>query len=378
MKWIKIKLTTTTEAEDLVTAILDEMGIEGVQIDDKIQLSEEDKKRMFIDILPELPPDDGEADLTFYVDCDTDIEELKECILTNLEPYGEEYNLGKLTFEVSDTEDKDWINNWKQFFKPFRADEGIVIKPTWTDISELPDHDDNDIIIEIDPGTAFGTGAHETTKLCIKALKKYLKNDDKLLDVGCGSGILSIVGMKLGAQAAFGIDVDDNASRTSVENALINDIPAEYLCDNGDGSFCHLLKSNCNNGSILNEDSSKNDANSRNTDDNCRIMDANSTNVIPIIYNTIRFYTGNVLEDNDICNKTGFDRFDVVVANILADIIIPLSDIVSKYMRKGALFISSGIINTKENAVREALLKNDFEIVEVIHMNDWVAFVARK
>lgn len=338
MKWIKLSLSTTVEAEDLVTAVLDEMGIEGVQIEDKVQLSEEDKKKMFIDILPELPPDDGEAVLSFYVDCDTDIEELKRNITENVSLYSDDYNLGSLEFEVSETEDTDWINNWKQYFKPFRADEGIVIKPTWTDVNELPDHDESDLIIEIDPGTAFGTGAHETTKLCIKALKKYLKSGDTLLDVGCGSGILSIVGMKLGAECVLGVDVDDNATHTSVENAEINAIKSEYL-DLKEGVHGSL---------------------------------------IDIKKDHIRFFTGNVLEDDNLCKQTGFDRFDVVVANILADIIIPLSGVTSKYMRKGAIFISSGIINTKEEAVREALLKNDFEIMEVIHMNDWVAFVARK
>ena len=349
MKWIKLSLCTTVEAEDLITAVLDEMGIEGVQIEDKVQLSEEDKKKMFIDILPELPPDDGEAVLSFYVDHDTDIDELKSLILENVSVYRDEYNLGTLEFEVSETEDTDWINNWKQYFKPFRADEGIVIKPTWTSVNELPDHDEKDTIIEIDPGTAFGTGAHETTKLCIKALKKYLKPGDKLLDVGCGSGILSIVGMKLGAEAVLGVDVDDNATRTSVENAGVNGIAAEY--DNGDGSVYHVLSDN---------------------------TDMSDSHRIEIKNNCIRFFTGNVLEDDILCKKTGFERFDVVVANILADIIIPLSAVTSKYMRKGAVFISSGIINTKEEAVREALLKNDFEILEVIKMNDWVAFAARK
>lgn len=332
MKWTEIKLETTTEAEDIVSAVLSEMGIDGLEIEDKIQISEEDKKKMFIDILPELPPDDGIAEIKFYCDEDTDIEELCESLKENLLQYSENYNLGSLKLTIGETEDKDWINNWKQFFKPFRIDDTIVIKPTWT---ELQDKKDGDMVIEIDPGTAFGSGSHETTKLCILNLKKYLKAGDMLLDVGCGSGILSIMGMKLNAGAAIGIDVDDNATRTSVENAEINGIPTEY------------------------------------------IEASRFTDKISLTNNKIGFLTGNVLEDDELCIKTGFDRFAVVVANILADIIIPLSTVCSKYMKKDALFISSGIINTKEDDVREALDKNGFEIVEVTHMNDWVSFIAK-
>ncbi|MCQ2495389.1 MAG: 50S ribosomal protein L11 methyltransferase [Lachnospiraceae bacterium] len=316
MKWTKFILETTTEAEDLVSAVLNEMGIEGIEIEDKIQLSEEDKKKMFIDILPELPPDDGVAEISFYCDSDIDAEALKEAVIENLSEYADGYNLGSLKITVGETEDKDWINNWKEFFHPFRIDDTIVIKPTWT---ELEDKKDGDMVIEIDPGTAFGSGSHETTKLCILNLKKYLKAGEKLLDVGCGSGILSIMGIKLGAKEAFGIDIDEIATSTSIENAGVN----------------HIDKS------------------------------------------VIGFATGNVLEDDELCKKLEFDKYDIVVANILADIIIPLSGVCGRYMRKDALFISSGIINTKEEAVKEALIKNNFEIIEISHMNDWVSIVAK-
>lgn len=347
MKWTKIVLETTTAAEDLVSAVLNEMGIEGIEIEDKIQLSDEDKKRMFIDILPELPPDDGVAEISFYCDTDIDASSLMDDVLENLSVYADEYNLGSLKYEISETEDKDWINNWKEFFHPFRIDDTIVIKPTWT---ELTDSKPDDMVIEIDPGTAFGTGAHETTKLCILNLKKYLKKGEKLLDVGCGSGILSIMGMKLDAYGALGIDVDDNASRTSVENARVNSINSEYIDEAVLNGYKASIVKDC----------------------------ASASNQIAIEENKINFFTGNVLEDDSLCKTIGFDRFDVVVANILADIIIPLSSVCARYMRKDAVFISSGIINTKEEAVKEALVTNGFEIIEVTHMNDWVSIVAKK
>ena len=328
MKWKKLTIQTTTEALDYMGAIADELGLEGFEIEDNVPLTEEEKKSMFIDILPELPPDDGSAKVHFYIDEDADAAQIGEAIKQAAAEYSEFCDFGSMKVILSETEDKDWINNLKQFFKPFRVDESIVIKPTW---EELTDVKDDDLVIEIDPGTAFGTGAHETTKLCILGLKKYLKKGDRLLDIGCGSGILSIVGMKLGAWGAIGIDVDDNAVRTSVENADTNDLTAFYA----------------------------------------PVAD------IELLDDQICFAAGNVLEDEALCGEIGGD-YDVVVANILAPVIIPLSDIVSRFMKSGAYFISSGIINTAEEDVRAALLKNDFEIVEVNRMKDWVSFTARK
>ena len=329
MKWKKLTILTTTDALDYMGAIADELGLEGFEIEDNVPLTEEEKNSMFIDILPELPPDDGSAKVHFYIDEDADAAAIAEDIRKTAAQYAEFCDFGSMEAVYSETEDKDWINNWKQFFKPFRVDDSIVIKPTW---EELNDAKDGDLVIEIDPGTAFGTGAHETTKLCILNLKKYLKPGDRLLDVGCGSGILSIVGMKLGAWGAVGIDVDDNATRTSVENADTNDLTAFYA--------------------------SKSD--------------------VELLEDQICFATGNVIDDAELREAVGQGCYDVVVANILAPIIIPLSAVVGGFMKPGAYFISSGIINTAEEDVRRALLDNGFEIIAVDHMKDWVSFTARK
>ncbi|MBP5331769.1 MAG: 50S ribosomal protein L11 methyltransferase [Lachnospiraceae bacterium] len=332
MKWKKLRLETTTAALDYLGAVAMELGLEGFEIEDNVPLTEEEKEKMFIDILPELPEDKGIAFVSFYVDPDTDEKELEFRIRESVEDYSELCDFGAMTLEVSLEDDNNWINNWKEFFKPFRIDDNIVIKPTWEEY--VPDDQSqarDEIVIEIDPGTAFGTGAHETTKLCILALKKYMKNGDRVLDLGCGSGILSIAAMKLGADSAFGVDIDEIAVDTSVENASVNNIPA----------------GKCEKTAI--PESGK-----------------------------MMFIKGNVLSDNKLCSDLdGYDA-DIVVANILADVIIPLSDKAGSFMKKGGLFISSGIINTKEEAVKEAILKNGFEIAEILHMNDWVSIVARK
>lgn len=316
MKWIKISLKTTTEAVDFISSLFDELGLEGIQIEDNVPLSQADKEAMFIDILPELPEDEGEAVVTSYVSLEKDIEELKKEIKDGLEELSAFVNVGEGSIRTEETDDGDWINNWKAFFKPFRVAEDIVIKPTW---EALEDKKEDDLVIEIDPGTAFGTGAHETTRLCITGLRKYITKETKLLDVGCGSGILSIIGLKLGAKEAVGTDIDPAALKATYENMEVNHISRERFTA----------------------------------------------------------YSGNIIEDRELQEKVGFEKYDIVAANILADVIIPLSGEIRRHMKKDGLFISSGIIDMKKEEVEAALLKNGFRIVEINTMGDWVSFVAK-
>jgi ribosomal protein L11 methyltransferase len=319
MKWTKFTLETTTEAIDLVSDMLNDLGITGIEISDKVPITEEERKQMFIDILPELGEDDGTALVSFYVEIDEDIEALLEKVKAGLDELSAYTEIGTGRIEVSQTEDKDWINNWKEFFKPFRVDDTIIIKPTW---EELTDYKEGDLVIEIDPGTSFGTGAHETTKLCIVGMKQHMKSDAVVLDAGSGSGILSIIAKKLGAKEVLGIDIDPNATNSAIENAEVNQLEIEA--------------------------------------------------------GNLDFITGNIIEDDGIRTQIGKEKYDMVVANILADVIIPLSDVIGENLKDGGIFISSGIINMKEEAVREALIKNQFTIIEVNRMGDWVSFVVRK
>lgn len=317
MKWIKFTIETTTQAVDLISSMLAEIGIEGIEIEDNVSITEEEKKAMFIDILPELEPDDGTAKINFYMDPEQDINATLEEVQNGLKELADFVDVGTGQIRVSDTEDKDWINNWKEFFKPFRVAEDIIIKPTW---EKLEDAKPDDLVIEIDPGTAFGTGAHETTKLCILGLRKYITKETKLLDIGCGSGILSIIGIKLGAGYAVATDIDPAALTATYENIEVNGI----------------------------------------TSDQFKVL------------------SGNIIEDKTMQEEVGFETYDIVTANILADVIIPLSAEVGRHLKKGGLFISSGIIYMKKEEVKEAILNNGFEIIEINEMGDWVSFVARK
>jgi ribosomal protein L11 methyltransferase len=305
------------DALDLVSNMLNELGIDGIEIIDNVPITENERKAMFIDILPELDEDDKTATISFYLEENQDVGETITQIQDGLEELKSFTDVGSGKIEISETEDVDWINNWKEFFKPFRVDDTIVIKPTW---EPLLDISENDLVIEIDPGTAFGTGAHETTKLCILGIKKYIKPGIKLLDVGSGSGILSIIGAKLGASVVLGTDIDPNAVTAALENVEVNHI---------------------------------------------------SSDIVNIL-------SGDIITDEAFQQKVGLGCYDMVVANILADVIIPLSAEIGKHLKEDGIFISSGIINTKKEQVKEAILKNGFRIIEIKEMGDWVSIVAQK
>ncbi|MFR0848572.1 MAG: 50S ribosomal protein L11 methyltransferase [Eubacterium sp.] len=316
MKWIRFTLDTHTDAVDMLSYMLDEIGVEGIEIEDHVPLSEEDKKKMFVDILPDPEDNDGTAKVHFYMEPENcNPEKIMMQVQDIFQEVKQFCNIGKGTISLSETEDKDWINNWKTFFKPFRAADNIVIKPTWETYEK---ENEDDILIEIDPGIAFGTGSHETTKLCIQALDKYVKKGDSVLDVGCGSGILSIAALKLGAAHATAIDIDEVAVKVAAENMEVNHIPAsQYTLFDGDLITNSFLK--------------------------------------------VKAGTGH----------------DIVVANILADVIIPLTGVIRPHLKKGGLYITSGIINTKEEEVREALIANGFEILGVEYMKEWCCFIAK-
>lgn len=316
MKWNKFTLKTRTDVEDIIISTLADIGIQGAEIEDKQPLTEEDKKQMFVDILPDMPEDDGVAYLNFYLDEDENVEEMLQKVEDELSELRNFVDIGEGTITTSQTEDKDWINNWKQYFKQFYVDD-ILIIPSWEEVKE---EDKDRMIIHIDPGTAFGTGMHETTQLCIRQLKKYVTPETELLDVGTGSGILSIVALKLGAKHAVGTDLDPCAVPAVEENKEVNNIPSE--------SFDMMI--------------------------------------------------GNIIDDKAIQDKVGYEKYDIVAANILADVLVPLTPVILNQMKKGGIYITSGIIDDKEETVVKAVKEAGLEVLEVTYQGEWVSVTARK
>lgn len=316
MKWNRFTVKTKTEAEDIVISTLAEVGIEGVEIQDKQPLTEEDKAQMFVDIMPEGPADDGVAYLNFYLEEDADKEAILKDVREALDDLKNFMDIGEATIEESQTEDKDWINNWKQYFHQFYVDD-ILIVPSW---EEVKAEDKDKMILHIDPGTAFGTGMHETTQLVIRQLKKYVTPDTEMLDVGTGSGILGIVALKLGAKHVLGTDLDPCAVPVVAENKEANQIVDE----------------------------------------------------------TFDMVIGNIIDDKAIQDQAGYEKYDIVTANILADVLIPLTPVIVNQMKKGAYYITSGILDVKEEVVVEAVKAAGLTVVEVTHQGEWVSVTARK
>lgn len=316
MKWNRFTVKTKTEAEDIVISTLAEVGIEGVEIQDKQPLTEEDKAQMFVDIMPEGPADDGVAYLNFYLEEDADKEAILKDVREALDDLKNFMDIGEATIEESQTEDKDWINNWKQYFHQFYVDD-ILIVPSW---EEVKAEDKDKMILHIDPGTAFGTGMHETTQLVIRQLKKYVTPDTEMLDVGTGSGILGIVALKLGAKHVLGTDLDPCAVPAVAENKEANQIVDE----------------------------------------------------------TFDMVIGNISDDKAIQDQAGYEKYDIVTANILADVLIPLTPVIVNQMKKGAYYITSGILDVKEEVVVEAVKAAGLTVVEVTHQGEWVSVTARK
>ena len=318
MKWIKFRIKTTTEAEDVLISNLYDIGLEGAQIEDKVPLTALEKEQMFVDILPTMPYDDEVAYLSCFVEDDgtNDKDKILNDIKEVLRETSEYMEIGEGTVEVSETEDIDWINNWKQFFHQFYIDDLLVI-PSW---EEVKPEDKDKKILHIDPGTAFGTGMHETTQLCIRSLKKHLTPETVLLDVGTGSGILSIVSLMYGAKEAVGTDLDPCAPPACYEN-----------------------------------------------------MDANGVD-----RSKFKVLIGNIISDKSVQDEVGYECYDIVVANILADVLEPLTPVIINQMKKGAVYITSGIINTKEKEVADCIKAAGLEILHIDHQGEWVGITARK
>jgi len=327
MKWTKFRIKTVTDAEDIIISSLYDIGLEGAQIEDKVPLTALEKEQMFVDILPDCPEDDGIAYLSFFVeenekgelllkDVMTTKEEILKKVKEELDDICSFMEIGEGTIEVEETEDLDWINNWKQFFHQFYIDDLLVV-PSWEEISEA---DRDKKILHIDPGTAFGTGMHETTQLCIRQLKKYITPETELLDVGTGSGILAIISLLYGIRHAVGTDLDPCALEATKENMQANQIKPEQF----------------------------------------------------------EVFIGNIISDKEVQDRAGYECYDIVVANILADVLVPLTPVIVNQLKPGGIYITSGIIDEKEETVVEAVKAAGLTVTEVTYQGEWVSVTGQK
>ena len=345
MKWKKLTVKTVTDAEDIIISELYDLGLEGAMIEDHVPLTAWEKEQMFVDILPDGPADDGIAYLSFFVEESdeeasgggglqpglsgaadnsyfmvssgqpVDMDALVAAVREKLEDIRQYMDIGEGSIVISETEDKDWMNNWKEYFHQFYIDD-LLITPSW---EEVKPEDADKKVLHIDPGTAFGTGMHETTQLCIRQLKKYITPDTVLLDVGTGSGILSIVSLMYGIRAAAGTDLDPCAVEAVRENMETNGVSPDAF----------------------------------------------------------EMMIGNIITDRKVQDWAGYGKYDIVVANILAEVLLPLTPVVKQHLKKGGIYITSGIIAEKQQIVVNAVEAAGMEVLEVTRQNEWVSMTAR-
>ena len=330
---MRFRVRTRTDAEDILISFMEDIGLYGAQIEDHVPLTAAEKEQMFVDILPEGPEDDGTAVLSFFLEETADghvvvddvvctPEQVRSSILAKIEEIRSFTDLGEGTVTIDETEDIDWINNWKQYFHQFWIDDILVI-PSWEEPEPVVENGVEKtprLVFHIDPGTAFGTGMHETTQLCIRELQKYITPETFLLDVGTGSGILAILALKLGIRGAVGTDLDPCA------------IPA--------------------------------------IEDNCAAND-----VDPGLFEVI---LGNLIDDPQVQDRVGEERYDVVLANILPDVLIPLTPQAVKCLKPGGIYITSGILIERAQSVKDAMTAAGLEILGVTEQGEWCCVTGKK
>jgi len=309
MKWLEASILTTSENVDTVCDILIANGVVGMTIDDDygVKMYLEDNPSHW-DYADEnlLNAEKGTASVKFYTsENDADIISLIQAEIGNLE------------ISVKTVDDEDWLDNWKQYFKPFKIGNNIVIKPVWEDLNI--DVSENDVVFEINPGSVFGTGLHQSTRLCVEQIEKSVHGGEKVIDIGCGSGILSVISLLLGAESALATDIDGACVLSARENAEINGI--------GEDRYKILI--------------------------------------------------GDIISDSSLLAEATDKKYDIVLANIVADIIIRLLPLVPKLVKPGGVFISSGIIKERADDVVKAYLENGFSKPEKSIQDEWVCLSAK-